>query len=102
VVVFIASNHLLAIAPFLPTVDGPHPWSGRSANAHQQLKSQRLALTAISTAIEDLMCRQMSGKVVTDGPVVHPGWSARTLKMNYTEPVTFGLFWFYNDRTVRA
>jgi hypothetical protein len=48
------------------------------------------------------MCRQMSGKVVTDGPVVHPGWSARTLKMNYTEPVTFGLFWFYNDRTVRA
>jgi hypothetical protein len=30
-VVFIASNHFLAVAPFLPTADGPCPWSGRSA-----------------------------------------------------------------------
>jgi hypothetical protein len=29
-VVFIASNHFLAVAPFLPTVDGPRPWSGWS------------------------------------------------------------------------
>jgi hypothetical protein len=24
-------NHFLAVAPFLPTVDSPRPWSGRSA-----------------------------------------------------------------------
>jgi hypothetical protein len=30
-VVFIALNHFLAVAPFLPTADGPHPWSGQSA-----------------------------------------------------------------------
>jgi hypothetical protein len=30
-VVFIATNHFLAVAPILPTADGPCPWSGRSA-----------------------------------------------------------------------
>jgi hypothetical protein len=30
-VVFIATNHFLVVAPILPTADGPHPWSGRSA-----------------------------------------------------------------------
>jgi hypothetical protein len=30
-VVFIATNHFLAVAPILPTADGPHLWSGRSA-----------------------------------------------------------------------
>jgi hypothetical protein len=30
-VVFIAPNHFLAVAPFLPTADAPRPWSGRSA-----------------------------------------------------------------------
>jgi hypothetical protein len=93
-VVFIAPNHFLAVAPFLPTVDGPRPWSGRSAPAHQRLKSQWSALTAISTAIKHLMCRQMSDKAVTDGLVVHPGRSTRTLKIHFTEPVTFGFFWF--------
>jgi hypothetical protein len=29
-VVFIAPNHFLAVAPFLLTADGPHPWSRRS------------------------------------------------------------------------
>jgi hypothetical protein len=45
---------------------------------------------------------QMSDKVVADGPAVHPGWSVRTLKMHFTEPVTFGFFWFFNDQMVRA
>jgi hypothetical protein len=36
------------------------------------------------------MCRQMSDKAIADGPVVHPGRSARTLKIHFTEPVTFG------------
>jgi hypothetical protein len=49
-VVFIAHNNFLAVAPFLPTADGPRPWSGRFASAHQRLKSQRSAVTAISTA----------------------------------------------------
>jgi hypothetical protein len=56
-VVFIASNHFLAVAPFLPTADGPSPWSGRFALAHKRLKSQRLVVTAISTAIVHLMRR---------------------------------------------
>jgi hypothetical protein len=71
-VVFIASNHFLAVAPFLPTTDGPCPWSRRSASAHQRLKLQRSAVTAISTAIVHLMRRQMSDKAVADGPIVHP------------------------------
>jgi hypothetical protein len=29
-----------------------------------------------------------------DGPVVHPGQYMRTLKMHFTEPITFGFFWF--------
>ena len=74
-VVFIASNHFLVVAPFLPTADGPRPLSKRSAPAHQRLKSQRSAVTAISTAIEHLMRRQMSDKAVADGPVVHPDGS---------------------------
>jgi hypothetical protein len=101
-VVFKASNHFLAIASILPTVDGPRPWSGRSAPAHQRLKSQRLAVTAISMAIEHLMHRQISDKAVVDGPAVHPRRSARMLTMNFTKPVTLGFFWFYNDWMVRA
>jgi hypothetical protein len=97
-VVFIAHNHFLAVAPFLPTADGPRPWSGRSGPAHQRLKLQWIAVTTISMAIEHLMCRQMSDKAVTDGPVVHPGRSARMLKIHFTEPVTFGFFWFSPTR----
>jgi hypothetical protein len=91
-VVFIATNHFLAVASFLPTADGTRPWSGRSAPAHQRLKSQWSAVTTISTAIEHLMRRQMSDKAVADDSVVHPGRSARTLKIHFTEPVTFGFF----------
>jgi hypothetical protein len=91
-VVFIVSKHFLAVAPFWSTADGPRPWSGRSAPAHQLPKSQRSTVTAISTAIEHLRHHHMSDKVVVDGPVVHLGRSARTLKMLFTEPVPFGFF----------
>jgi hypothetical protein len=37
----------------------------------------------------------MSGTAVADGPVVHPGRSARTLIIYFTEPVTFEFFWFF-------
>jgi hypothetical protein len=75
---------------FLPTADGPRPWSGRSTPTHQWLKSQRSAVTAI----KHLVRCQMSDKAVADGPVVHPRRSTRTLKIHFTEPVTFGFFWF--------
>jgi hypothetical protein len=94
-VVYIASNHFLAVAAFLPTADGPCPWSGRSAPAHQRLKSQRSAVTAISTAIEHLMRRQMSDKVVMDGPVVHPRRSVRTLKCILPNPSPSGFLVFH-------
>jgi hypothetical protein len=101
-VVFITPNHFLAVAPFLPTADGPRPWSGRSAPAHQRLKSQRSAVTAISTATLHLMCRQMSDK----GSRGRFGRAARTVCedaiIHFTEPVTFGFFWFCADRTVRT
>jgi hypothetical protein len=50
----IATNHFLAIAHFLQTLDGPRSWSGRSAPTHQRLKSQRSAVSDISTAISAL------------------------------------------------
>jgi hypothetical protein len=91
-VVFIAPNHFLAVAPFLPTADGPRPWSRRSASAHQRLKSQWSAVTAISTAILHLMCRQMSDK----GSRGRSGRAPRTVRedaiIHFTEPVTFGFF----------
>jgi hypothetical protein len=49
--VFIATNHFLAIALVLPIADDPRSSSGRSAPTHQWLKSQRSAVTDISTAI---------------------------------------------------
>jgi hypothetical protein len=49
-VVFIATNHFLAVAHFLLNADGPRPWSGRSALVHRRLKSQQSAVTTISTA----------------------------------------------------
>jgi hypothetical protein len=47
-VVFIATNHFLVVASFLPIADSPCPWSGRSAPTHERLKSQRSAVTTIS------------------------------------------------------
>jgi hypothetical protein len=40
------------------------------------------------------MHHQISDKAVADGLVVHPRWSARTLIIHFTKPVTFGFFWF--------
>jgi hypothetical protein len=101
-VVFIAPNHFLAIAPILPTADGPRPWSGRFAPAHQWLKTQRSAVTAISMAILHLMHHQMSDK----GSRGRSGRAPRTVCedaiIHFNEPVTFGFFRFFTDRTVRV
>jgi hypothetical protein len=53
-VVFIATNHFLVVAPFLPHADGPRSSSGWSAPVHQRLEIQQSALTAISTVISVL------------------------------------------------
>jgi hypothetical protein len=91
-VVFIAPNHFLVVAPFLPTADGPRPWSGRSAPTHQRLQPQRSAVTAISTATLHLMRRQMSDK----GSRGLSGHAPRMVRndaiIHFTEPVTFGFF----------
>jgi hypothetical protein len=91
-VVFIATNHFLSVASILSTADSPRPWSGRSAPAHQRLKSQRSAVTAISTAIMHLMRRQMSDK----GSRGRSSRARRTVhedaKIHFTEPITFGFF----------
>jgi hypothetical protein len=78
----------------LPTADGPPSWPGRSAPVDQRLKTQRSAVTAISTAILHLMRRQMSDnarrgrsgrapRTVREAPIIH-----------FSEPVTFGFFGF--------
>jgi hypothetical protein len=36
-------------------------------------------------------------KAVANGLTVHPGRSARTLKMHFTEPITFRFLWFSMD-----
>jgi hypothetical protein len=53
-VVVIAINHFLVVTHFLPTADGPRFWPGRSAPAHQRLKSQQSATMTISTPISAL------------------------------------------------
>jgi hypothetical protein len=64
------------------------PWSGRSAPAHQRLKTQRSAVTAILY----LMRRQMSDK----GSRGQSGRAPRTVRedaiIHFTEPITFGFF----------
>jgi hypothetical protein len=79
---------------FLPTADGPRPWSGRSAPADQRLKTQRSTVTAISTTILHLMRRQMSDKG-SRGRSGRAPWTVREdAIIHFTEPVTFGFFGF--------
>jgi hypothetical protein len=97
-VVFITPNHFLAVAPFLPTADGPHPWSGRSAPTHQWLKLQRSAVTAISTANLYLMCHQMLDKGSHRRSDRAPQTVCGDAIIHFTEPVTFGFFGFVLTR----
>ena len=76
----------------LPIADGPPAWSGQSAPVDQRLKTQRSAVTAISTAILHLMRRQMSDKASRE----RSGRAPRTVRedaiIHFSEPVTFGFF----------
>jgi hypothetical protein len=91
-VVFIATNHFLAVASILPTADGLRPGPDGPPPAHQRLKTQRSAVTAISMAILHLMRRQMSDK----GNRRRSGRAPRTVCedaiIHFTKPVTFGFF----------
>jgi hypothetical protein len=91
-VVFIATNHFLAVAPSLPTVDGPRPGPDGPPPAHQRLKTQRSAVTAISTAILHLMRRQMSDKGSRGRSGRAPRMVHEDAIIHFTEPVTFGFF----------
>jgi hypothetical protein len=87
-VVFIATNHFLAVALILPTADGLCPGPDGPPPAHQRLKTQRSAVTAILY----LMRRQMSDK----GSRGQSGRAPRTVRedaiIHFTEPITFGFF----------
>jgi hypothetical protein len=78
----------------LPTADGPPAWPGRSAPVDQRLKTQRSAVTAISTAISHLMRCQMSDEASRG----RSARLARTVReaaiIHFSEPVTFGFFGF--------
>jgi hypothetical protein len=83
---------LLSRCSILPTADGPPAWSERSAPVDQRLKTQRSAVTAISTAILHLMRRQMSDKASRG----RSGRAPRTVRedaiIHFSKPVTFGFF----------
>jgi hypothetical protein len=91
-VVFIATNHFLTVAPILPTADGPCPGSDGPLLVHQRLKTERSAVTAISTTILHLMRRHMSDK----GSRGRSGRAPRTVHddaiIHFTKSVTFGFF----------
>ena len=78
----------------LLSADGPPARSGRSAPVDQRLKTQRSAVTAISTAILHLMRRQMSDRASRG----RSGRLVRTVReaaiIHFSEPVTFGFFGF--------
>jgi hypothetical protein len=78
----------------LSTADGPPAWPGRSAPVDQRLKTQRSAVTAISTAILHLMRRQMSGKASRGRSGRAPRTVHEAAIIHFSEPVTFGFFGF--------
>jgi hypothetical protein len=97
-VVFIATNHFLAVAPFPSTMDGPRLWSGRSAPIHQRMKLQRSVVTAISTATSASDVRQCSRKRSCHAPrMVH-----EDAKNAFYRTRHLRVFWYFNARTVCA
>ena len=78
----------------LPSADGPPSWCGRSAPVDQRLKTQRSAVTAISTAILHLMRRQMSDRASRGRSARLARTVREAAKIHFSEPVTFGFFGF--------
>ena len=78
----------------LPTADGPPSWSGHSTPVDQRLKTQRSAVTAISTAILHLMRRQMSDRPSRGRSAILARTVHEPAIIHFSEPVTFGFFGF--------
>jgi hypothetical protein len=101
-VVFIATNHFLTVALVLSTADGPRPWSGRSAPAHQWLKSQRSAVTAISTAIGAFNA-SLDVRYNSRGRF---GRAPRTVRKDaknaFFRTRHLRFFWFFNEWAIQA
>jgi hypothetical protein len=86
----------------LLSADGPPSWCGRSAPVDQRLKNATVSSNGYINgyiafnASSDV--RQSQSRTVRsctpDGPVVHPGRSARPSIIHFSEPVTFGFFGF--------
>jgi hypothetical protein len=95
VVVFIATNHFLAVAPFC------RPRMVRALGPDGPPYTSTAKIATVSNNGYSAF-NVLSDKAVADSPAVHPRWSTRTLKMYFTEPVTFEFFRFFNGRTVRA
>jgi hypothetical protein len=76
----------------LLSADGPPAWSGQSAPVDQRLKTQRSAVTAISTTILHLMRRQMSDKASRGRSGRAPRTVRKDAIIHFSEPVTFGFF----------
>ena len=76
----------------LLSADGPPSWCGRSVPVDQRLKTQRSAVTAISTAILHLMRCQMSDKASRGRSGRAPRTVHEDAIINFFEPVTFGFF----------
>jgi alkylhydroperoxidase family enzyme len=76
----------------LLSADGPRARSGRSAPVDQRLKTQRSAVTTISTAILHLMRRQMSDRPSRGRSGRVPRTVHEAAIIHSSEPVTFGFF----------
>jgi hypothetical protein len=95
-IVFIATNHFLVVANFLPHADSPRPSPGWSTPAHKQLDLQWSAVTAISTTIIALNASSDVWQSRCGRSGRAPGWSAWMLKIIFTEHGTFGFFFWFS------
>jgi hypothetical protein len=92
-VVFIALNHHIVIANFLPHANGPCPRS----DGPPFTSTTGIAMVSSNDYINGYKCikciiRCQIKQSQTIRP--HPRRSVRTLKMNFTKPDTFRFFWF--------
>jgi hypothetical protein len=78
----------------LLSADGPPAWSRRSAPVDQRLKTQRSAVTAISTAILHLMRCQMSDRPSRGRSASLAQTVREPAIIHFSKPATFGFCGF--------
>jgi hypothetical protein len=90
--VFIAPNHFLVVAPFLPTADGPRPWSGRSAPLVRTVRPCT-STTEISTVSSNGYINDYNALNASSDVRSRQSWTVREdAIIHFTEPITFGVF----------